>query len=318
SECLCSLGKEGWRCSLVQYVLMAAKRSRAEDDFEPDPATWTALEEKIFVHLMVREVHKGNRSATTFTRKGWKQIEQEFFEKTNKRYNNSQFRNKFNQLRTRYHDFSKLVKEPGFSWDPMLNTVSAPEDVWELYVKANKNAKRFRKKGCPMFNELGLIFGDPEAKFKDVYPLSQYPVCDEDKLDLEDASTNDTPSAFPSDSSEGNDYHPQSTRRQRQRSPTPTSYIHGKHELRAVGNAEAKKEWTAEAAKCQISTLHTLEASPPSSAFSITNCVKCLELIEGVDGNTYIKAINMFKDADWREMFMAMSAERRLVWLASL
>ncbi|KAK6926752.1 LOW QUALITY PROTEIN: hypothetical protein RJ641_008471, partial [Dillenia turbinata] len=167
-----------------------------------------------------------------------------------------------------------------------------------------------RKRGCPMFNELGLIFGDPEGKFKDVYPLSQYPMCVEDKLDLEDASTNDTPSAFPSDSSNGNDYRSQSTRRQRQRCPTPTSYIHGKHEARAKlvklrMNGQLKQ-------LMQISTLHRLEASPPSSAFSITSCVKCLESIEGVDRNTYMKAINMFKDADWREMFMAMSTERRL------
>ncbi|GMQ11837.1 hypothetical protein CsSME_00054316 [Camellia sinensis var. sinensis] len=67
-----------------------------EVEIEPDPATWTTLEEELYIQLMVKEVHKGNRSSATFSRKGWKQIEQEFCEKTNKRYNNSQFRNKFN------------------------------------------------------------------------------------------------------------------------------------------------------------------------------------------------------------------------------
>lgn len=46
--------------------------------------------------------------------------------------------------------------------------------------------------------------------------------------------------------------------------------------------------------------------------------MKFLESIEGVDSDTYVKAIKMFKDADWREMFMAMSGRRRLDWLASL
>ncbi|XP_057956182.1 L10-interacting MYB domain-containing protein-like [Malania oleifera] len=297
---------------------MTVKRNGGDkDDFEPDPATWTALEEKIFIQLMVKEVHKGNRSTTTFSRKGWKHIEQEFVEKTRKRYNNSQFRNKFNQLRTRFHDFSKLLKEPGVSYDSLLNTICASENVWESCIKANKGAKRFRKKGCPMYIELGIIFGDPAAKFKYASPLALYSMDDEDKLEMEDASTNATPSAFQCKSSDAKDYPSQSVRRRRERSPTPTSHVQGKREARTTETGETLKEW-AEVTNTRTPTLSNLEASPQSSTFSITNCVKCLESIEGVDGNTYVKAIKMFKDVDWREMFMAMSEERKLVWLASL
>lgn len=67
-----------------------------------------------------------------------------------------------------------------------------------------------------------------------------------------------------------------------------------------------------------VRTLTRPEASPQSEAFSITNGVKCLESIEVVDGSPYIKAVKMFEDVDWREMFMAMYAQRKLVWLASL
>ena len=102
---------------------------------EPDPATWTALEEKLLIQLMVKEVHEGNKSSTTFSKKGWKHIAEEFYDKTNKRHNSSQFRNKFNQLRTRYYRFSELLKEPGFHWDPALNTVIATDAVWDSYIK---------------------------------------------------------------------------------------------------------------------------------------------------------------------------------------
>ncbi|CAK9181605.1 unnamed protein product [Ilex paraguariensis] len=310
---------------------MAFRRNGDILEMEPDPATWTTLEEKIFIQLMVKEGQKGNRSSTTFSRKGWKHIEQEFCQKTKKRYNNCQFRNKFNQLRTRYHDFSKLLKEPGFTWDPVLNNATATDAVWESYIKANKNAKRFRKKGCPMFSELGFIFGYPMAKCKDVFPLAQYPLFSEDKLESEDESTNATPTAFQSDSSGDKDCPVQSTGCQWQRSPTPTSNLRGKREARTVVMGEALNEWTeatvpsgtskkrsAEDTNVKTPTLHKPKASPHSSAFSITNCVKCLESIEGVDASTYLKALKMFKDVDWREMFMAMSAERRIVWLGSL
>ncbi|KAJ4725067.1 L10-interacting MYB domain-containing protein [Melia azedarach] len=185
-----------------------------------------------------------------------------------------------------------------------------------MYLKVHKKAKRFQKKGCPMFNELGVIFGKPTMKFKDVFPLNQYPLVKEDNFDLEDSSTNATPTAFPGESGDDKDYTSQSTR-QCQRSTTPTSHLGKKREARALDIIEGSRECT-EVTKSICPTLTRTEASPQSEAFSITNCVKCLESIEGVDGSTYIKAIKMFKDIDWREMFMAMSAERRLVWLASL
>ncbi|KAF5930061.1 hypothetical protein HYC85_030934 [Camellia sinensis] len=266
-----------------------------EVEIEPDPATWTTLEEELYIQLMVKEVHKGNRSSATFSRKGWKQIEQEFCEKTNKRYNNSQFRN------------NKLLKEPGFTWEPVLSTVTATDAAWESYIKGNKNVKRFRKKGCPMFNELGIIFGDPTSSYKDVFPLAQYPMVSEYKLDIEDESTNATPSAFPSDSNNGRDFPSQSTRRHRQRSSTPMSHLRGKREARTAVEGEALKEWTeatvplgmsdrkwAETSKVMTPTFHKLETSFQASPFSIANCVKCLEAIEGVDSSTYIKAIKMF------------------------
>ncbi|GMH10928.1 hypothetical protein Nepgr_012769 [Nepenthes gracilis] len=232
----------------------------------------------------------------------------------------------------------KLLRQPGIIYDPVLNAVIAPDDVWESYIKVNKNAKRFRKKGCPFFNELAIIFEDTTVKYKDVYPWlpTQYSLDDEDrdKLDLEDASTNDTPSALPSNSSDGDGYPLTSMLRRRLRSPTPTSHFRAKRaremEMRAGMIGEAWREWgEAAAAKARSPTvtpsMTTATTSKPepetashTSAFSITNCVKCLESIEGVDGGTYIKALKMFKDVDWREMFMAMSAERRLVWLASL
>ncbi|GFS30921.1 hypothetical protein Acr_00g0014770 [Actinidia rufa] len=194
--------------------------------------------------LMVKEVHEGNKSSTTFSKKGWKHIAEEFCDKTNKRHSGSQFRNKFNQLRTRYHRFSEMLKEPGFRWDPVLNTVIATDAVWDSYIQVNKNARRFRKKGCPMFNELGIIFGDLGVGYKDVFPLSQYPMVSADKLDVEDESTNDTPSAFPSDNSNCKDYSSESTRRCRQRSPTPTSHNRVKREARTAVVGEALKEWT--------------------------------------------------------------------------
>lgn len=94
-------------------------------------------------------------------------------------------------------------------------------------MQANKKAKIFRKKSCSIFNDLGIIYGKLAVRCKDVFPLSQYFLVNEDELDVEDSSANATPSAFLDvDSNDNKDYPSQSTRGQR--SPTLTSYVEGK------------------------------------------------------------------------------------------
>lgn len=159
----------------------------------------------------------------------------------NKRYNNSQFRNKFNQLRTQFHDFRELLQVPGVNWDTMLNTVSVPENLWELYLKMHKKAERFQKKGCPMINELEVIFNNQMVNFKDVYPLTEYPLVEEDILDLEDSLTNATSSAFLGESYDEEDYASLNIRRC-QGSPTPISYLEGKREAGAPDIVEGSRE----------------------------------------------------------------------------
>ncbi|KAK3005270.1 LOW QUALITY PROTEIN: hypothetical protein RJ639_016457 [Escallonia herrerae] len=75
----------------------------------------------------------------------------------------------------------------------------------------------------------------------------------------------------------------------------------------AVGT-EALKEWSEVRAPSETSdrtwtegsyvrnlTLSQFDAFPLPCPFSVTNCVKWVGSFEGVDGSTYIKAINMFK-----------------------
>jgi len=51
---------------------------------------------------------------------------------------------------------------------------------------------------------------------------------------------------------------------------------------------------------------------------SLTKCVIGLEEIEDISDDIFVKALEKFKDPDWREMFMAMSNDRRRGWLFRL
>ena len=99
-------------------------------------AKWNHKEEKVLVELMVEQVKKGNRPTTTFSTKAWNEIIDEFYRRTGNKYTKSQFVNKFNKLRLVYREFKKLRDIPtGFGWDPVTKTVTAPDDVWDHYLK---------------------------------------------------------------------------------------------------------------------------------------------------------------------------------------
>lgn len=51
---------------------------------------------------------------------------------------------------------------------------------------------------------------------------------------------------------------------------------------------------------------------------SLTKCVVALEEIKDISDETFGKALEKFKDPDWREMFMAMSNDRKRGWLFRL
>jgi len=51
---------------------------------------------------------------------------------------------------------------------------------------------------------------------------------------------------------------------------------------------------------------------------SLTKCVVALEEIGDISDDIYGKALEKFKDPDWREMFIAMSTDRRRGWLFRL
>ncbi|RVW24930.1 hypothetical protein CK203_079546 [Vitis vinifera] len=92
---------------------------------------------------------------------------------------------KFNRLRAMHREFSNLLKHIGFGWDAKTNTVDALEETWQNYIRAHPNAKRFRSKGCPNYNLLGLIFIPSTATSALHYSSTQDPpnIGGEDEMD---------------------------------------------------------------------------------------------------------------------------------------
>ncbi|XP_059658710.1 uncharacterized protein LOC132305041 [Cornus florida] len=57
---------------------------------------------------------------------------------------------------------------------------------------------------------------------------------------------------------------------------------------------------------------HTQETTSPShDSYSLSNCIECLEGLDEIDDDTYLKATEKFKELHHRELFIKMSISKK-------
>uniref|UniRef100_A0A5B6YH33 Myb/SANT-like domain-containing protein n=1 Tax=Davidia involucrata TaxID=16924 RepID=A0A5B6YH33_DAVIN len=287
------------------------------DDVEVSPARWTVEQENIFIDIMEEQVISNNRLTTTFSRGSWKNIRVKFYMRTKVKYSMKQFQNKFNQLRLRYRTFTKLKKLPtGFGWDPILETATAPDDVWERYIRVQPEAKRFRNAGCPRYDKLVTIFGDTTATGKEARASTQ------DVSDSDDNTEDTTFSLNPpvedvNENVEEETEQPRDRGRSRDSTSNDTRRVRSRSRASEVSDA-IRSLAEASYARTNVLSQQSVNASSSSGPFTIAKCIQVLESIEEVNMQTYLKAIEKLQDKRWRETFIEMSAYCRMGWLASL
>jgi hypothetical protein len=58
------------------------------------------------------------------------------------------------QLKGQFKVFEALKNASGFGWDPHTKTVTAPDDVWQKYIKSHPKARQFRDVPFPLYDDL--------------------------------------------------------------------------------------------------------------------------------------------------------------------
>ena len=103
-------------------------------DDNDDIALWPLPIEHEFIHLLHEEAKKGLQTST-LDKKSWVAIDNVIFSKYGKRYTVPKLKSKYNRLRKLHREFAKLLEHTGMGWDPNTNTVHAPAEVWDAYLK---------------------------------------------------------------------------------------------------------------------------------------------------------------------------------------
>lgn len=259
----------------IAHIKLKTKCQMTTNDDNSSSKLWPDLETKAFINIMLDEVALLTSRYGNMSNDVWTSMTTKLNAVTNRSYKKEQLKEKIHRLHAMYHEFYSLLQNTEFKWNAKTNTVAATAEVWQNYLQSNDRTTQFQKKGCDHYKLLGIIFNNKKEN-----EAFHYSSNEENELD--------------------NQY---------------LNIVRGSR----VHNDMQEVECVTCSVKRKIPLKDTMNmcmsrdeaTSFVSSDCSITKCVAALEEIEDISNDIYLKALKEFKDPDWREMFIAMSNDRR-------
>ncbi|KAF8410465.1 hypothetical protein HHK36_002994 [Tetracentron sinense] len=294
--------------------------SQDQSKHDQSRAKWTIFLDKIFADLLVGQAQQNSVS----NKKAWKRIRDEFNKQTGLKFDEQQLRNHQSVLRRWYNNIKSLLDQSGFSWDESRHMVVAKDEVWEKYIKAHPEADTIRIKGCPIYKQLCNIFSESGVGGR--YVQSSHDIdLDEDRVKMETPMSSTSPettsisanpvagsmfvqeeasshSAEEMNASDGPNTH---------WFVTPRTLAH--HRRIQTGTSHTIADAMIEMASA--TKLRAAALAQNGDKFSISNCVKVLNEMQGIDQGLYLSALDVFQDPDRRETFISIKSNIRLAWL---
>ena len=89
---------------------------------------------RIFCVICMEEVNANNRDGGCLSKKGYKNLEDKFAQKLDKRLTKKQFKNKWDALKKEYTGWMELLKATGLGWDPETRTMDADSAWWKTHL----------------------------------------------------------------------------------------------------------------------------------------------------------------------------------------
>lgn len=277
---------------------------------------WTASLDKIFADLVVKHIQLGNRQNDTFDKKTWNHIRDEFNRKTDLNFNNNQLRKHLDVLRTRFYNLKSTNDQSnGFVIDdPLYIGLEQWEDIG-----AQPRNETVKGKDCPIYEQLCAIFTDLPADGKyaqsshygeldksvgiNAAYLTSYP-----EIGVSHYENPSSSKSIPGNISTVEKVTKNSLDRKRKRPNETQTTSLDQDTCNAM--AEAMLEMIS------VSRLRAVVSSVSDDKFSITNCIKALDEIQGIDQKLYFSALDLFENPSFRETFISLkSVKIRLTWL---
>ncbi|KAJ8772794.1 hypothetical protein K2173_027971 [Erythroxylum novogranatense] len=280
---------------------------------------WTPPLDKIFADLVVEQIKLGNRPNNVFDKKTWNHIRDEFNRRTDLNFNNNQLRKHLDVLRTRFCNMKSAFVQADF---PVEDPCCIGFDLWDD-ISGQSRPEMVKVKDGSIYEQLCTIFMDTSVHGK--YAQSSH------FEGLDKSVRNDATvfTSYPGGTVPGNtapsklaNVNNALTERvvknkvERKRKQPPDNSLNSEQSRRDQETNQA----IAEALQEIIAASRWRAASQTKSSekFTITNCIKALDRIEGIEEHLYFSALDLFAEPSLRETFLSLKGnDLRLTWLQS-
>ncbi|XP_026396263.1 uncharacterized protein LOC113290891 [Papaver somniferum] len=243
-----------------------------------ETAKWCNSLEKSLCELLIVQI-LGGKKPKSFVKEAWIEVKYEFNKKNGQNFTMDQIKNRYNLFRVRHNDMKKLMSLSGFEWDSEDKKIIVDDEgVWDAYLGEYPDKKKYKTNGCPIYEELCTIFGGSTVTGSNAYASAQ-------------SIDDDTPA----------------------KSSRKGSSVVGVEE-RATSTAGMSEALFAIADATKAKHVIDLDKDP----FSIPNCTKYFQSLDGVSVRSLMGALEKFQDAVWRQVFMSLDPNNQKEWLKSL
>ncbi|CAL9247830.1 unnamed protein product [Arabidopsis halleri] len=269
----------------------------------------------------------GTISKLTVETKILPEINKEF--RRSKNYNHYQSRMKY--LKSQYQSSLDLKRfSSGFGWDPSTKRFTAPDEVWDDYLKAHPNNKQLRYDTFEFFEELQIIFGEGVATGKNAIGL-----CDSTDARTYKSGENSR-EEYVSDFDNGYEYdttthheslwmsdsHTQSSEHyapfmSHGTSESPTEKLPPRKRTRSERNTSQKEESPMMVVSSKILNIiqQREERQQKEVAQKKINVWDALKEISDLDERIRFKALTKIYHLGIQDVFVSMSVKERLGWI---
>ncbi|XP_043695598.1 uncharacterized protein LOC122646171 isoform X2 [Telopea speciosissima] len=297
------------------------------DDQDPpsndrSKTNWTPPMDRYFIELMMNQVNRGYKVGNAFRKEAWAQMLALFNVKFGLELDKEALRNRYRKLRMQYNALKTLLDHGGFRWDETRQMVTADDNVWDDYLKAHPEARSYRTKTVPNYNDLCVIYGHPITDGRqscsgpsghevdlEYMPGMEIEVWEEPISPI--SAGHGDPLIDTQESSSQSDEAVDISNQQNKRPfSLPSTFGHPRKMQRCSDQRMA--DALREMAIAVTSLTNKKENDSPNT---LENVVNALKAIPDIDEDFFLDACDLLEDEQKAKMFLALDVTIRKKWL---
>ncbi|XP_048592642.1 uncharacterized protein At2g29880-like [Brassica napus] len=285
---------------------------------------WTSQESHLLKRLLVDGIRRGWRDSNGSLTK--RTIETKVLPILNKQLRCNKtykhYLNRMKSLKKEYHSYTDLLRfSSGFGWDPVTKQFTAPDEVWEEYLKAHPNNDNMKTKTFEAFEDLEVIFESATARGNNAFGLGGDATAEafevendvqerEDVNHMENGTESNETTCRPS-----KEKLPSRKRAKPSGDGEPSESINlGEHSEKVLSEMIGVSTNIMNLMQ-QREERHQKEAEERESEKRKNNIWDAIKEIPGLERDICYDAVTKIHTLNMKDVFLSMSVEERLGWI---